>query len=97
MPYHCYRSSPYSRKRIRKMPTKTRTQETARFHAIADDGEVFTIVEITQQTGIDALGSRETQWRNGGREYQAVGAGPVDPRSESEFEIVRLGKVVKRA
>ena len=79
------------------MAIKTRTIETARFHAVANDGEIFTIVEQTEQDGIDPLGSRETQWRNGRREYLAVGAGAVNKLSESEFEIVSQGKVVKRA
>ena len=75
---------------------KTRKHETARFHAVADDGETFTIVEITEQTGIDALGSRETQWRDSIKDYQALGAGGVNKLSEIEYEIVSRGKIVKR-
>ncbi|QHF02430.1 hypothetical protein N015_08405 [Pseudomonas asturiensis] len=78
------------------MPLKTRQQETARFHAVTEDGELFTIIEITQQAGIDALGSRETEWRNNGREYQTSGADAVNKLSEQEFLIVGLGKKVKR-
>lgn len=78
------------------MSTKTRTQETARFHAVAEDGTLFTIIEETQQTGFTPLATGVTKWANGAKSYQAAGAGHVNKRSDTEFEIVSSGKIVKR-
>jgi hypothetical protein len=78
------------------MSTKTRKLETARFQAVAEDGELFTIVEITEQYGIEPLGSRQTEWRDSIKAYQAAGAGGVNKISETEYEIVSRNKIVKR-
>ena len=96
MPYRCYRSSPYSRKRMMQMAIKTRTIETLRFHAATNDDETFTIIELTEQSGIDPLGSRETQWRDERKSYETMSGGAVQKVSDTEYRLLSGGKIAKK-
>lgn len=75
---------------------KTRKQETDRFQAATDEGEVFTIVEITNQTAFTPLATGVTKWVDSLKEYQAVGSGAVNKIGETDFEILSEDKIVKR-
>ena len=78
------------------MAIKTRTIETLRFHAATNDGETFTIIEITEQSGIDPLGSRETQWRDERKSYETMSGGAVQKVSDTEYRLLSGGKIAKK-
>ena len=77
------------------MPTKTRIMETDRFQVRAENGEIFTVVEQTEQIGTNVLGSQLTRWEDSLKSY-CCNAGRVTRRSETEFEIIAKGKLVSR-
>lgn len=76
---------------------KTRKQETDRFKAVAADGEVFTIVEMTNQTGFTPLATGVTKWADSLKEYQVASGGFANKISATEFLVVNRDKLVKRA
>ncbi len=78
------------------MAIKTRIIETSRFHAVANDGETFTIIEQTEQSGIDPLGSRETRWRDERKTYETMSGGAAEKISETEYRILSGGKIAKK-
>ena len=77
------------------MPTKTRIIETDRFQVETESGEQFTVIEQTEQVGIDALGSLSTRWENSMRSYRC-NVGSVNRVSEVEYEIVSKGQRATR-
>ena len=73
-----------------------RKVETDRFEARADDGETFTIIEVTSQTSFTPLATGTKKWADGLKEYRVASGGFANRINDTEFRIVSNDKVVKR-
>jgi hypothetical protein len=74
---------------------KMRSVETDRFEAVAEDGNVYEIVEMTRQTSFTST-TKEERWADGPKEYRAIGAGFVNQISDTEFELLDREIKVRR-
>jgi hypothetical protein len=84
------------RNTTKEVNVKKRTYETAKIATIDTRGQYVTVIEETEQTGFDALGSTSTTWKDGIRSYRTAGGAPVNWVSNNEFQLVSSGEKLKR-
>ncbi|MGS0941054.1 hypothetical protein ACVA51_10840 [Pseudomonas luteola] len=78
------------------MSTQKRKVETDRFEAESESGEVYLIIEETTQTGFTNLDTGKTSWKNGSVEYRTSEFEPVNPISDTKFELFESEEILTR-
>lgn len=77
------------------MPRRVQ-RETDRFKAEADDGTVYTVVEMTTFTEVRTL-SDGNSWVPGSKEYGLSTGGFVNSKGDGVYEIFDTDQVIRKA